>query len=140
MKRDDLVNDPRVVNAKIRSEKIAELYELVSELVKDWTTNELLEALHVGDIPHGEATELNNLENDPHLSEIDFFRLIDHPSEGKIKLSSAAPGKVIQTQARSHRTTLSGNRKVMRFDSRKSGNQTGQDRTEQAVRCCPVRP
>ena len=88
MKRDDLVNDPRVVNAKIRSEKIAELYELVSELVKDWTTNELLEALHIGDIPHGEATELNNLENDPHLNEVDFFRLIDHPSEGKIKLTS----------------------------------------------------
>ena len=88
MKREDLVNDPRVVNAKLRSEKIAELYELVSELVKDWTTNDLLEALHTGDIPHGEATELNSLENDPHLNEIDFFRSIDHPSEGKIKLTS----------------------------------------------------
>jgi crotonobetainyl-CoA:carnitine CoA-transferase CaiB-like acyl-CoA transferase len=65
MKREDLVNDPRVVNAKLRSEKIAELYELVSELVQDWTTSDLLEALNIGDIPHGEATELDNLENDP---------------------------------------------------------------------------
>ena len=88
MKREDLVNDPRVVNAKLRSEKIAELYELVSELVKDWPTNDLLEALNIADIPHGEATDLNNLENDHHLSDIDFFQLIDHPSEGKIKLTS----------------------------------------------------
>ena len=88
MKREDLVNDQRVINAKLRSEKIAELYELVSELVKDWTTRDLLEALRIGDIPHGEATELNNLENDPHLNDIDFFRVIDHPSEGKIKLTS----------------------------------------------------
>ena len=88
MKREDLVNDPRVVNAKLRSEKIAELYELVSELVKDWPTNDLLAALNIADIPHGEATDLNNLENDHHLSDIDFFQLIDHPSEGKIKLTS----------------------------------------------------
>jgi crotonobetainyl-CoA:carnitine CoA-transferase CaiB-like acyl-CoA transferase len=88
MKREDLVNDPRVVDAKLRSEKIAELYELVSELVKDWTTRDLLEALNIGDIPHGEATELDNLENDHHLTDIDFFRLVDHPSEGRIKLTS----------------------------------------------------
>ena len=88
MKREDLVNDPRVVDAKLRSERIAELYELVSELVKDWTTSDLLEALNIGDIPHGEATELDNLENDHHLTDIDFFRLVDHPSEGKIKLTS----------------------------------------------------
>ena len=88
MKREDLVNDPRVVNAKLRSEKIAELYELVSELVQYWTTSDLLEALNIGDIPHGEATELDNLENDRHLADIDFFRLVDHPSEGKIKLTS----------------------------------------------------
>ena len=88
MKREDLVNDPRVVNAKLRSEKIAELYELVSELVKDWPTNDLLEALNIADIPHGEATDLDNLENDHHLSDIDFFQQIDHPSEGKIKLTS----------------------------------------------------
>ena len=88
MKREDLVNDPRVVNAKLRSEKIAELYELVSELVKDWPTNDLLAALNIADIPHGEATDLNNLENDHHLSDIEFFQLIDHPSEGKIKLTS----------------------------------------------------
>ena len=31
---------------------------------------------------------MNNLENDHHLSDIDFFQLIDHPSEGKIKLTS----------------------------------------------------
>ena len=31
---------------------------------------------------------IRDRENDPHLNEIHFFRSIDHPSEGKIKLTS----------------------------------------------------
>ena len=27
-------------------------------------------------------------QHDPHLTDIDFFRRVDHPSEGKIKLTS----------------------------------------------------
>ena len=41
---------------QVRSEKIGELYELVSDLVVDWDTEDLLKALEEGDIPHGEAT------------------------------------------------------------------------------------
>ncbi|MBT7759318.1 MAG: CoA transferase, partial [Rhodospirillaceae bacterium] len=38
MNREDMLDDPRVVDPKIRSEKIGELYELVAQLVKDWKT------------------------------------------------------------------------------------------------------
>jgi crotonobetainyl-CoA:carnitine CoA-transferase CaiB-like acyl-CoA transferase len=88
MKQENMVNDPRVTNPKLRSEKIGELYELISELVKDWQTDDLLEALNAGDIPHGEATKLDDLSNDQHLKDVGYFQSWDHPTEGKIKLTS----------------------------------------------------
>ena len=98
MKQEDMVNDPRVTNPKLRSEKIGELYELISELVKDWQTGDLLEALKAADIPHGEATKLDDLSNDQHLKDIDYFQSWDHPTEGKIKLTSP-PVKLSETPA-----------------------------------------
>ena len=90
MHREDMLNDPRVLDPKVRSEKIGELYELVSDLVADWDTEDLLKALEEGDIPHGEATQLNDLKNDGHLEAIGFFQTHEHPTEGTIKLTSPA--------------------------------------------------
>ncbi|MDG1887060.1 MAG: CoA transferase [Alphaproteobacteria bacterium] len=99
MKRNEMINDLRVTDPKLRSEKIGELYELVSELVKTWKTEDLLGALNTGDIPHGEATALDDLANDPHLEKVGYFQTWDHPSEGKIKLT-APPVKFSKTPAK----------------------------------------
>ena len=98
MQREDLLNDPRVLDPKVRSEKIGELYELVAELVSDWATGDLLNALKEGDIPHGEATQLFDLTNDDHLQAVEFFQTHEHPTEGKIKLTSP-PVKFSETPA-----------------------------------------
>lgn len=96
MKRTDMLDDPRVVDPKTRSEKIGELYELVAQLVQDWKTADLLVALKEADIPHGEATRLDDLADDPHLQAVGFFQTFDHPSEGGIKLT-APPMKFSET-------------------------------------------
>ena len=96
MKRTDMLDDPRVVDPKTRSEKIGELYELVAQLVQDWKTADLLAALKEADIPHGEATRLDDLADDPHLQAVEFFQTFDHPSEGGIKLT-APPMKFSET-------------------------------------------
>ena len=98
MQREDLLNDPRVLDPKVRSEKIGELYELVAQLVSDWATGDLLNALKEGDIPHGEATQLFALTNDDHLQAVEFFQTPEHPTEGKIKLPSP-PVKFSETPA-----------------------------------------
>ena len=41
-----MVNDIRVIDAKTRSEKIGELYELVAQLVKDFEYDEILALIH----------------------------------------------------------------------------------------------
>ena len=96
MHREDMLNDPRVLDPKVRSEKIGELYELVSDLVADWDTEDLLKALEEGDIPHGEATQLYDLKNDDHLKAVGFFQTHEHQSEGTIKLTSP-PIKLSET-------------------------------------------
>ncbi|MED5227700.1 MAG: CoA transferase [Pseudomonadota bacterium] len=98
MQREDLLNDPRVLDPKVRSEKIGELYELVAQLVSNWATGDLLNALKEGDIPHGEATQLFELTNDDHLQAVEFFQTHEHPTEGKIKLTSP-PVKFSETPA-----------------------------------------
>ena len=98
MQREDLLNDPRVLDPKVRSEKIGELYELVAQLVSDWATGDLLNALKEGDIPHGEATQLFDLTNDDHLQAVEFFQTHEHPTEGTIKLTSP-PVKFSKTPA-----------------------------------------
>ena len=45
MDRPAVMEDPRVMDAKTRSEKIGELYEMVAELVAGWKTADLLAAL-----------------------------------------------------------------------------------------------
>ena len=96
MQREDMLNDPRVLDPKVRSEKIGELYELVSDLVADWDTEDLLKALEEGDIPHSEATQLYDLKNDDHLKATGFFQTHEHPTEGTIKLTSP-PVKLSET-------------------------------------------
>ena len=96
MHREDMLDDPRVLDPKVRSEKIGELYELVSDLVADWDTEDLLKALEEGDIPHGEATQLYDLKNDDHLKAVGFFQTHEHQSEGTIKLTSP-PVKLSET-------------------------------------------
>ncbi len=90
MKRPDMLDDPRVTDAKTRSEKIGELYEMVAASVRDWPTADLLTALLEADIPSGKATPLGELADDPHLQAVGLFQHFEHPTEGRIRL--AGPG------------------------------------------------
>ena len=46
------------------------------------TTAEWLALLADADLPHGPANTLEELRRDPYLREVEFFRSMDHPSEG----------------------------------------------------------
>lgn len=90
MGRDDMLDDARVTDPKIRSERIGELYEMVAEEVASWSTETLLRGLEGADVPHGSATRLDDLRSDPHLNAVGLFQDFEHPSEGRIRL--AGPG------------------------------------------------
>jgi crotonobetainyl-CoA:carnitine CoA-transferase CaiB-like acyl-CoA transferase len=88
MDRPDMLEDPRVLDSKTRSEKIGELYEMVSDCVAGWNTEELLAALGTADIPNGRAIELGDLVNDPHLEAVGLIERHEHPTEGTIRMTN----------------------------------------------------
>ena len=96
MGREDMMDDPRVTDPSLHSEKIGELYALVAELVCDWKTADLLAALEEADVPNGPATTLDDLADDAHMHAVGFFQTHDHPTEGRIKLT-APPMKFSKT-------------------------------------------
>jgi crotonobetainyl-CoA:carnitine CoA-transferase CaiB-like acyl-CoA transferase len=83
--RSDLAEDPRLADAQTRSRHVAELYALVAECVRANTTQHWLAALKAADIPCGPVNPLADLPDDEHLAAVDFFPIVDHPSEGRIR-------------------------------------------------------
>src|SRR3546814_1639246 len=65
--RPEMIEDARVTDPARRSESVGELYAMVAEMAKDWTTADLLAGLEEADIPAAAVTALDDLPDDPHL-------------------------------------------------------------------------
>ncbi len=83
--RPDLARDPRLADAQSRSRHVAELYALIAECVRTDTTANWLTRLKAADIPCGPVNPLAELPDDEQLAAVDFFPVVDHPSEGHIR-------------------------------------------------------
>jgi crotonobetainyl-CoA:carnitine CoA-transferase CaiB-like acyl-CoA transferase len=78
-------NDSRFADIAARTANIDALYDMLGEELKHRTTDEWLELLQLHDIPCIRPHTLESLLDDPHLADVGFFRLEDHPSEGRIR-------------------------------------------------------
>ena len=86
-----LETDPRFADLGSRTRHIDELYQLVGEILATRTTAEWLKALDDADIPVMPMHSVDSLLEDPHMKAIDFFEIVEHPTEGRIR-SMAVPG------------------------------------------------
>ena len=86
-----LETDPRFADLGSRTRHIDELYQLVGEILATRTTAEWLKALDDADIPVMPMHTVESILEDPHMKAIDFFEIVEHPSEGRIR-SMAVPG------------------------------------------------
>ena len=82
--RPELAEDPRFATLASRSDNIEELYRIAGECVADRTTAEWIDTLGRLEIPAAPVSTLEELETDPHLRHIGFFRKAEHPTEGPI--------------------------------------------------------
>ena len=82
--RPELADDPRFDSLASRSDNIAEVYRLAGECLAGRSTGEWIETLGALDIPAAPVTTLEELEDDPHLTAVGFFRKAEHPTEGGI--------------------------------------------------------
>jgi len=83
--RHELAADPRFADPSSRSRNIGELYRILAELVAERSTAEWTEMLAVADIPMTTVQAPEDLLQDPHLQDVDFFAEVEHPSEGTVR-------------------------------------------------------
>jgi crotonobetainyl-CoA:carnitine CoA-transferase CaiB-like acyl-CoA transferase len=70
-----------------RSAKVRELYQMLDEVMPTRTTEEWLALFREADIPCGPVNTLETLFQDPHLGGSGFFVEMDHPTEGRLRVT-----------------------------------------------------
>ena len=83
--RPELKTDPRFSTVPARFANVKAYFEIRNGALKTKTTAEWLEILDRGDVPAMPYHTLDSLLEDPHLKDIGFFELKDHPTEGKTR-------------------------------------------------------
>lgn len=82
--RADILRDERYRTAAGRSAHTDDLYAIVRAEMLRRTSQEWLDVLFDLDIPAGPLRSLDELFDDQHLLDTDFFQVVDHPSEGAV--------------------------------------------------------
>lgn len=85
--REHMGEDPRYATIEHRTRAIDELYRFVEDELSTRTTAECTAILSEADIPHGPVNSIEDLFTDPHLEQTGFFREIEQPGIGQVRLS-----------------------------------------------------
>ena len=83
--REDMAADPRYVTIAGRTENIGFLYNFLSETMLTRTTEEWLQFFSETDIPAMKLSTPDDLIEDRHMASVGFFKLMDHPTEGRVR-------------------------------------------------------
>ena len=88
---------PQFATQEARSQNYTLAYAMVADEMKRRSTEFWLAALERGDIPVQRMNSLNDIVNDPHLNAIGYLQVVDHPSEGRIRML-AVPSEWSESQ------------------------------------------
>ena len=83
--RDDLRADRKFATFAGRAANIDMVYAELARIFETRTTADWTELLEKADVPVMPMHNLESILGDPHLVATDFFPVVDHPSEGKIR-------------------------------------------------------
>ncbi len=83
---DKKLNDSRFQTAENRAKNIDFLYSMVSEILLTKKNEDWLNILEKAEIPAGAVNRLEELQNDPQLKAVNFFRKFNHPTEGNMSI------------------------------------------------------
>jgi crotonobetainyl-CoA:carnitine CoA-transferase CaiB-like acyl-CoA transferase len=83
--RPEMLEDPRFADHGARTRHIRAIYVEVADILRTRTTAEWLRLLQEADIPCSPLNGIHELLVDPHLNQVGFFEMVDHPTEGRIR-------------------------------------------------------
>jgi formyl-CoA transferase len=84
--RHDLLDDPRYRTLATRLRHIETLYEELANIALTRTNAEWLAELDRRNIPAMSVNTLESLLHDPHLEAVGFWQMVEHPTEGPLRL------------------------------------------------------
>ncbi len=84
--RPDLAADARFASQRGRQANLAVVLGELAQQLTTRTSAEWSTLLAKADIPFAAVNDLEDLLNDPHLVSVDFWKLIEHPTEGLLRL------------------------------------------------------
>lgn len=90
--RPELKTDPRFSSVPARFANVAAYFEVRMAALKSRSTAEWLEIFDKADVPAMPYHTLDSVLEDPHLKDIGFFEMKDHPTEGRTR-SMRLPNK-----------------------------------------------
>jgi crotonobetainyl-CoA:carnitine CoA-transferase CaiB-like acyl-CoA transferase len=85
--RDDLLEDPRFKTLSDRVANIDDTYDETAKTMVHKTTQEWLDIFGATSVPTNTVNTLDGLIDDPHLKAVGFWQQLDHPTEGKLRMT-----------------------------------------------------
>jgi len=85
--RDDLLEDERFTTLSDRVGNIDDTYQETAITMATRTTAEWIEIFGDTSVPTIVVNTLEELTTDPHLTAVDFWQIVDHPTEGKLRMA-----------------------------------------------------
>ena len=82
--RPDMMADERYSSQGNRARHIADIYDVLADLIKTRTTAEWTALFEKADLPVSAMNSIEDLVHDPHLAASGFFATENHPTEGKL--------------------------------------------------------
>jgi crotonobetainyl-CoA:carnitine CoA-transferase CaiB-like acyl-CoA transferase len=84
--RPELKTDPRFSSVPARFAHVTEYFQVRIDALKTRTTAEWLEIFDRCDVPATPYHTLDSLLDDPHLADVGFFQVKEHPTEGRTRV------------------------------------------------------
>jgi len=91
MGREELIGDPRYINACTRKKREEELEAMVEKWTMQFKSAELIEMLEKNDIPCAPIQTINQVRNDPHVKARGSILEFDYPGLGSYPVPSLVP-------------------------------------------------
>jgi len=89
--RTELLDDARFTTIADRLANVEAYYAALAEIAATRTNAEWLELLGTSNVPHGPVNSLETLLADPHLNATGFWKTVEHPTEGTIRMPDIPP-------------------------------------------------
>ena len=86
-RRTDLLEDSRFTTLADRVKNIDDTYDETAKTMATRTTQEWLDVFGETSVPTNMVNTLEDLVDDPHLNAVGFWEVVDHPTEGKIRMT-----------------------------------------------------